>query len=50
MRATEHLQCSMDEVFTCAKDLQKAMDAAHEKGLMNSEEDEWTYDVWVERD
>ncbi|RDL37178.1 uncharacterized protein BP5553_04611 [Venustampulla echinocandica] len=49
-RAAKRLQCSMDEVFAYAKNLQEAMDVAHEKGLMNSEEDEWTYDVWVERD
>ena len=39
----------MDEIFEFAKDLQDCMDTAHENGMMNWPEDEWTYDIWVEQ-
>jgi len=42
------LERSMDEIFAYAKDLQEAMDYAHEKGKMNMQGDEWTYDIWVD--
>ncbi|KAG9234720.1 hypothetical protein BJ875DRAFT_441027 [Amylocarpus encephaloides] len=45
-RAAEQLACSMEEVFTAAKDLQEANDRAHERGELNAPEDSWTYKVW----
>jgi hypothetical protein len=30
-------------------DLQDAMDIEHENGRMNQRDDEWTYDIWVEK-
>lgn len=38
----------MDEIFAYAKDLQEAMDHAHEKGKMTRQGDEWTYDIWID--
>jgi hypothetical protein len=39
----------LDEIFELAKDLQQCMDEAHENGRMNTDEDEWTYDIWLEQ-
>ncbi|KAH6679563.1 hypothetical protein B0J14DRAFT_581080 [Halenospora varia] len=49
-RVANEMQCSMDEIFTYAKDLQDVMDAHHEKGEYNKACDDWTYDIWVTPD
>lgn len=36
----------MDEIIVVAKDLQGAMDRAHDLGMMNKEGDDWTYHIW----
>lgn len=48
--AAERLGWTMDDVFECARDLQQAMDVEHENGNMNEPCDEWTYNIWVERE
>lgn len=49
-KAAERLGWTMDDVFECARDLQQAMDVEHENGNMNQPCDEWTYDIWTERE
>jgi hypothetical protein len=49
-KAAEKLGWSMEDVFECARDLQEAMDVAHENGSMDQKCDYWTYDIWVEPD
>ncbi|KAF4630482.1 hypothetical protein G7Y89_g7659 [Cudoniella acicularis] len=46
-RLAKKMQCSMDEIFAYAKDLQEVMDAKHEVGKFNEACDDWTYDIWV---
>jgi len=41
-------ECSMEDIFSCAKEVQEAFDIAHQEGRLNEEGDGWTYDVWVD--